>query len=117
LQQALRRLPAEIRQGGSADRGRDFLRRQLAHFSRDVAALRIAADARWTLAAISCGYARKPGKPEPESGVYRVLMEGIEATLALCASGILEGEIRWSFTADGRRYRQYSSAGEDKRVH
>jgi len=117
LVQAVAAIPAEVRQGAAETRGRDFLRRQLAHFSRDVAALRVAAEARWTLAALASGYARKPGKPEPEPGFYRTLMEGIESTLGLCATGVFDENATWSFTREGRRYRQYASAFEDRRVH
>lgn len=116
LVQAITRIPCAVRQGAGCDRGRDFLRRQLAQLSRDVPAFRVAADARWTLAALGAAYARKPGRAEPEAGFHRTLMEGIEATLALCAQGIADDDVSWSFTADGRRYRKYGT-GYDLRVH
>jgi|SRR5215469_2378409 len=115
LVQAIARIPSAVRQGGAADRGRDFLRRGLAHFSRELPAFSVAVDARWTLAALSCGYARKPGNPEPTPGVYRILMEGIESTMALAGVGIADENAHWSFTSDGRRYRRYASAFEDGR--
>jgi len=78
-------------------------------------AVQVASNARWTLAAISAGYAQKPGKNEPEPGVHRTLMEGLEATLGLLVLGLADDLANWSYTADGRRYRRYSSASAECR--
>ena len=67
--------------------------------------------ARWTLAAISAGYAQKPDKREPEPGIHRTLMEGVESALALMAMGLArDDDATLSYTASGQRYRRYQSA-------
>lgn len=113
LAQAVRHIPAEIRQGGSAARGRETLRRDLDRLVRDIPAFRVDASARWTLAALAAGYARKPGKPEPEPGFHRTLMEAIESCLGLMSLGLAdEDSANFAFTARGQRYRRYASAFE-----
>ena len=115
LCQAVRRIPADIRQGGNLDRGRDHLRRQLGLLVRDIPAFRVDSGARWTLSALAVGYAKKPGKPDPEPGIYRTLMESLESLLGLMALGNTDDTAPWSYTGDGRRYRRYATAFE--RVH
>ena len=79
---------------------------------RGRACVQIDSGARFTLAAIGAGYAQPHDKPEPEPGVHRLLMEGIESTLALCAAGLGHSEAAYSYTADGKRYLRYSTGYE-----
>ena len=73
--------------------------------------VQVDSSARWTLAAISAGYAQRPGKPEPEPGIYRTLMEGLGSALGFMAMGLAaDRSASLSYTADGRPYRRYQSA-------
>jgi len=110
LRQAIRALPADLGKGVDPARGRAHLRKELERMTKVAPAVQVASNARWTLAAISAGYAQKPGKNEPEPGIHRTLMEGLEATLGLLVLGLADDNANWSYTADGRRYRRYSSA-------
>ena len=66
---------------------------------------------RWILAAISAGYAQKYDKREPEPGIHRTLMEGVESALALMAMGLARDDAATlSYTASGQPYRRYQSA-------
>jgi hypothetical protein len=79
--------------------------------TRTAPAVQVDAGARWTLAALSAGYAQKPGKNEPEPGIHRTLLEGLESALGLMALHLADNDnVSWSFTQDGRRYRRYGSA-------
>ena len=112
LRQAIRAMPADLGKGVDPARGRAHLRKELERMTKVAPAVQVASNARWTLAAISAGYAQKPGKNEPEPGVHRTLMEGLEATLGLMALGLSDDNANWSYTEDGRRYRRYTSAAE-----
>jgi hypothetical protein len=118
LAQAIRAMPAAIGKGLDPAKGRAHLRKELERMTRTSPAVQIDAAARWTLAAISAGYAQKPGKNEPEPGIHRTLMEGLESALALMAMGLAtEESASWSFTPDGRRYLRYQSAVGGARRH
>jgi hypothetical protein len=92
-------------------KGRAYLRKQLERMTRTAPAVQVDAGARWTLAALSAGYAQKPGKNEPEPGIHRTLIEGLESALGLMALHLADNDnVGWSFTQDGRRYRRYASA-------
>jgi hypothetical protein len=114
LAQAIRQMPSEIHQGGKSSRGRDILRRDLGRLVREVPAFRVDSSARWTLGALAAGYARRPGKEEPERGFHRTLMEAVESCLGLMSLGIGEDDEgpNWAWTARGQRYRRYSTAFE-----
>jgi hypothetical protein len=100
-------------------KGREYLRKKLNEMPRGpsaAASVQIDAGARYTLAAIAAGYAQPHGKPEPEPGVHRLLMEAVDSTLALCAAGLGHSEAVYAYTDDGRRYMRYSSASADGRA-
>jgi hypothetical protein len=119
LAQAIRAMPEAIGKGLDPVKGRAYLRKELARMTRTAPAVQVDASARWTLAALSAGYAQKPGKNEPEPGVHRTLVEGLEAALGLMAMHLTDNDsVAWSFTQDGKRYRRYASAFERGReVH
>jgi len=111
LRQALRAIPVVPGQGVDPAKGRAYLRRELERMTRTAPAVQVDAGARWTLAALSAGYAQKPGKNEPEPGIYRTLIEGLESALGLMALHLADNDnVDWSYTTDGRRYRRYASA-------
>jgi hypothetical protein len=111
LAQAVRAIPADISKGSEPTKGRAYLRKELERMTRMAPVVQVDASARWTLAALSAGYAQKPGKTEPEPGIHRSLMEGLEAGLGLMALGLTDNDnVAWSYTQDGRRYRRYASA-------
>jgi hypothetical protein len=111
LAQAIRAIPAAIGKGMDPAKGRAHLRKELERMARASPAVQIDAGARWTLAAISAGYAQKPDKREPEPGIHRTLMEGVESALALMAMGLArDDDATLSYTASGQRYRRYQSA-------
>ena len=111
LRQALRAIPVVPGQGVDPVKGRAYLRKQLERMTRTAPAVQVDAGARWTLAALSAGYAQKPGKNEPEPGIHRTLIEGLESALGLMALHLADNDnVGWSFTQDSRRYRRYASA-------
>ena len=114
LVQAASRLQLDINQGGSLDRGRAHLRRELGRMSQGRAVVQIAERCRWTLNALAGGYARKIGAQEAETGAYRVLMEGLESWCGLAALGVEDDDETGNFQYDaqGRRYRSAMPARE-----
>jgi hypothetical protein len=107
--------PTQVGIGLDPRKGREYLRKKLNEMPRGPAAaasVQIDSGARYTLAAIAAGYAQPHGKPEPEPGVHRLLMEAVESVLALCAAGLGHSEAVYSYTADGRRYMRYATAAD-----
>ena len=107
--------PTRVGIGLDPRKGRQYLRKKLNEMPRGPSApagVQIDAGARYTLAAISAGYATPHGKVEPEPGVHRLLMEAVESTLALCAAGLGHSEAAYAYTADGRRYLRYGTAAD-----
>jgi hypothetical protein len=80
--------------------------------SKNQPCLQVAVEARWTLNAFLGGYARSvtSGKPvvgEADEGVYKVLMEGLEAFAAINSSAYgetSEDAPTYAMDAQGRRY-------------
>jgi hypothetical protein len=104
MRAAFRQASLELRRGGDEVDGREVIRSSLQRRVRGVPAMRIAQAAEWTLKALAGGYARKPGAILPAEGVYRVLMEGVEAWSATIRYGADEDtELNW-VTEGGRRY-------------
>lgn len=102
----------ELRRGGAAVVGREVIRSWLKQHVKEQPAFRVAVSARWTLNAMSAGYCREVTtsgvvKEAPKPGVYKVLMEGVEAFAALLKAGILHEEqpANWGFTAGGVPYK------------
>lgn len=95
LVQAVRAVPQAVsvapdRGPAAAESGRVAFGRLLDVRRHGRPALQVGAAARWTLRALAGGYARSAtargtASPLPDQGVYRLLMEGIEA---FCAIGI-----------------------------
>jgi hypothetical protein len=111
LAQAIRAIPADVSKGSEPTKGRTYLRKELERMTRVAPTVQVDSSARWTLAAISAGYAQRPGKPEPEPGIYRTLMEGLGSALGFMAMGLAaDRSASLSYTADGRPYRRYQSA-------
>jgi hypothetical protein len=113
LQQAVSRLPAELRNGVAPDRGRDVVRKLLQIEKHGMPALMVSSSASWTLRAFTGGYCRQLQKhgmlsDEADPGAYKVLMEGIESFVGLMEFGSPDEDGRASFnatTAQGRPYR------------
>lgn len=118
LVQALRRVPLTVERGAAVLRGREVLTTEFGQLLRGEPAVQVAEIARHTVLALSGGYARMLDRagmlaPEAETGLYRVLMEGLEACLGRAAAA--EGDERagnWHQTSDGRRYLKYGHAAE-----
>ena len=116
LVQALRRVPLEVERGAEVSRGREMLRGELGRLVRDLPAVQIARRAALTLNALAGGYSRAVAKggglgEDAEPGIYRVLMEGVEACLGRLATATeIDENANWAQTADGRRYKRYGNA-------
>jgi hypothetical protein len=110
LRGAVAKIPAGLRHGGAPPMGRDEIRALLSRQARGVAALRVSTKARWTLNAFAAGYARAVDKrgvvqEEARAGVYRTLMEGLEAFTALLQVGTLtDSPPNVRMTEGGQRY-------------
>lgn len=112
LTQAVKKLPMEVRKGARPEMGRPDIRAMLRRQVRGSPALMISSNARWTLNAFSAGYCRaimKDGLPADYAaeGVYRVLMEGLEAFGGLLKTGSPdedESGINYDISRDGRQF-------------
>ena len=110
LRGAVAKLPADLRRGGSEIVGREEIRTLLQRQVRGAPALQVSTQARWTLNAFAAGYARAVDKrgivqEEAREGVYRVLMEGLEAFTALLKIGTLsDSPPNVRMTEGGQRY-------------
>ena len=111
LRGAVAKIPAELRRGSPPEMGRNELRALLQKRLRDVAGLRVATGARWTLNAFAAGYAYEIGKSGqlatlPRENAYRCLMEGLESFAGLLSQGIMreEGRPNYQRTASGQLY-------------
>lgn len=113
LRQAVTKLPAELMRGSAPIAGRTLLMKELGRDNRGLPAVRISADARWTLNALAAGYCRAVVKggslsEEPEEGPYKVLMQGFESWLGLMANAHSteeeEGGRNYAITPGGRPY-------------
>ena len=116
LVQALSRAPVEVERGAAVTAGREVLRGELGRLVRDLPAVQIGRRAGLTLNALAGGYARAAGRggglgEDAEPGLYRVLMEGVEACLGrMAATAAIDENANWAQTADGRRYKRYGNA-------
>jgi hypothetical protein len=85
LVQAIRAIPSGI---GMAEGGETVLRGMLSKLIHGRPALAVSPAARWTLRALSGGYTKPIDKrglvsPKADAGLYRLLMEGVEAFAAV----------------------------------
>jgi len=113
LRGAVAKLPAELRRGGELEVGRGQIRELLSSQQRGEPRLRISTEARWTLNAFAAGYARETDKrgklaDEASPGLYRTLIEGLEAFTALMKIGMLSDTKPNVRTTEGGQ--QYVSA-------
>lgn len=92
LMQAIRAIPQGVSASdGGIERGRPAFARMLAEHQRGRPRVLVAPSARWTLRALTGGYARSVGRggiadSQPETGIYAVLMEGLESFVAVGAA-------------------------------
>lgn len=110
LRGAVAKLPAELRRGGETKLGRDEIRRLLRSQVKGQPALRVSTAARWTLNALSSGYARAVDKrgqigEDPELNIYSILMLGLESFTALLKIVSLnDSPPNYRVTEGGQRY-------------
>ena len=115
LAQAIKMLPAEQRFGGDRIAGQQTIESLLQIETHAGPAVEVAGRARWTIRALSGGYARSFHKGRlldyAEDGPYRLLMEGIESFAALMKQTLADGaeeedmEQNWAIDRAGRRYK------------
>lgn len=109
---AAARIPIALMHGGPEANGREELRRMMRLMVRDRAAIQVSSNAHWTLNAFASGYCRAIQKSGvlsdfAEDGVYKVLMEGVEAFGALlqtAANSDKDDGPHYAFTDKGVRY-------------
>ncbi|HEX8838268.1 MAG TPA: hypothetical protein VF748_15100 [Candidatus Acidoferrum sp.] len=111
LRSAVRTIQSDPRTGGQIQRGRDTIRDLLAKRRRDAAMLTVQYGARWTLNALSGGFAFGVDKRgqlghEPVDNEYKVLVEGLES-FASALGGLQSAEDtpRIAYGDDGRPYK------------
>lgn len=110
LMQAIRAVPAEAKIGGEETKGRLALAKQLGTMIRGNPAVEVSTNAKWTLRALTGGYARAMVRGRlqdwAEEGPYRLLMEGIEAVVGMARAGRDEEEAEnYSYDRNGQRYK------------
>lgn len=105
------RIPVSIRSGGPPILGREHLRSLLTRSVRGHSALRVSAQAQWTLNALSGGYCFEKTRHGTlsdftKAGLYRTLMEGIESVAALMQLGVADDqtERRYATSPNGVRH-------------
>jgi hypothetical protein len=111
LRGAVGKLPRELQQGCPASVGRVELRALLERTREGEPLVRVAPAARWTLNGFASGYAREVKKDgsiaeETRPGIYRTLMEGLEAFAGVIQMGYTEdhGRPNVQYTSSGQRY-------------
>lgn len=121
LVQAFQRVPLTVEPGTDGPSGRTWLRDEFGRLTREAPAVQISTEAKLTLNALAGGYARMMGRSgglgdEAEPGLYRVLMEGLEACLGRMAiNEEVDNNANFSYTPDGRRYMRYGNPHEARR--
>lgn len=112
LQAAARRAHVQLAQGGEIAAGREELRRLCRMESKGLPCLQVATEARWVMNGFLGGYARsvltgKEVSGEADAGIYKVLMEGLEAFAAVASNtsaGAGEDVANYAMDVQGRRY-------------
>jgi len=97
--------------GGDDRVGREEIRSLIERQPKGFPGVSVAQSARWSLRAMTGGYARTVGKDgrlleEPMDNVYKTLLVGIEATMALTRLFENDGDSgrRLAYTSDGRAF-------------
>lgn len=108
---AAKAVPVELYKGGDVQAGRAEIRSLLERSPAGRPGVQVARRATWALRAMSEGYSfdvEKTGRvsDEPVENVYRTMMEGIEALMALSRlyENAVDNPRRLEYTADGRAY-------------
>lgn len=114
LRQAISRIPVDLRQSSSPERGAPYLRAVLQREVHRIAAFQVSDKATWTLNAMAGGYARALLKggvlaQMAEDNEYRVLIEGLESFLGLLQAGSTEGISSATFNAETAQGRPFHS--------
>jgi hypothetical protein len=105
LRGAVARVPAELRSGGSIDKGRAELRSLLLRQIHGEPALRVSSEASWTLRAFAAGHARNGFKlATVGDDVYQLLMEGLESFVGTAQLTGEPAQARYAIGRDGRPY-------------
>jgi hypothetical protein len=111
LVQAAARLGVHVRPGGKVEDGREYLASLFRVRNRGLPAVLVSSRARTTLNGFAGGFSRKVDTAgrlaaEPETGVYRVALEGLEAFVTSLRVQVDSGreDLRYGTSADGRRY-------------
>jgi len=114
--QAVRAIPAEVRVGGTEVDGTLYIRDALSRTVRGMPALEVSPAAKWTLRAFAGGYTRGMIRgrlqDSAEEGIYRVLMEGLEAFCGSIRFATVDSEEdqAQNYRIDERTGRSYASA-------
>jgi hypothetical protein len=105
----LQGVPLDVSRGTNFARGREWIRDRISRQVRGQPAVSVSDGARWTLNGLFGGYSRAIDKrgavsEYAEEGVYRVLMEGLEAAAGLMAGAEGEDSRHYDHTRAGRAY-------------
>lgn len=114
-------VPVALTSGGPETVGREELRKLLKLTIRDWPALRVARAAHWTINGMAMGYVREIDKQgyvglEAQEGIYKVLLEGLEAFAAMlqvATNQDIGGGARYAYTPEGVRYATALPRGTD----
>lgn len=111
LRGAVAKVPAKLQRAGSSEVGRAEIRQLLAATRRGQPRFRVSSAARWALNGFCGGFSRTIERSgavsqQPRDGVYRTLMEGLEAFAGLLQVGLSPDDSRpnFQYTKDGRRF-------------
>jgi hypothetical protein len=115
LRSVATRVGVRLNSGGSVAVGREETRRRLESLAHGQPALVVSSGASWALNAFAGGYAASIVKSGPvsgaaEEGVYKVLMEGFEAFMAVAGHSLGTGDERPNYAIDGASGRRYLTA-------
>ncbi len=115
LRAAASRAGVRLSMGGSIQLGRDEIRKRLESLSHGQPSLVVSSQATWALNAFAGGYAASIVKGGPvsgaaEEGVYKVLMEGFEAFMAVAGRSLASGDDRPNYAIDSASGRRYLTA-------
>ena len=109
LRAALRSAGCDITMSGDVLKGRGAFQQLLTASPKGRVGVATSIDARWTLNALSGGYARGIKKngvltDEPDDTVYKCLMNGLEGVLSFTVGQSDKDGTRYEYTDDGRKY-------------
>lgn len=112
LRGAAARIPIQLDRGGVPQDGREEIRAFMRRRLHGMPAFRVSSSATWTLRALSGGYSKQLKADgtltdDASEGGYKVLMEGLEAFVALMGNPAYGGDdnsLNYDYTADGRRF-------------